>query len=294
MKSVNRNLIKCDFTQIPNGLLRDKRLSFKARGIMAMILTHHDGWDVSQEWIAQQGTEGREAVASAFRELEQLGYCAHGEHRNEQGRIIGHVWTFYWPALPEAERTNRTRWKNGNDIHDTASRVMGNHPTASQPTASPRLGTGGVQNIIASEYNPQNKGAEAALSLEGENGRLPGKREKATLERILEVPIPSVLLNGGFKDAWAEWLTWKFKECKQPIKRMSAEKQLKALAILGSERAIKAIEHSISNGYQGIFEPRTTNTKTKQTNEEDDRYSHLSASNRACSNRDAVSQYQNL
>jgi hypothetical protein len=63
-----------NFTRVPNTLLRDSRLSFKARGILVMILSHGK-WDATNEWIQSQGLEGREAIRSAVKELIQHGYC---------------------------------------------------------------------------------------------------------------------------------------------------------------------------------------------------------------------------
>lgn len=66
--------IKSSFVQVPNRWARDERLSHKARGILAELMTHTVGWEVSIESIARQGPEGRDAISSGVRELEALGY----------------------------------------------------------------------------------------------------------------------------------------------------------------------------------------------------------------------------
>lgn len=63
------------FAQIANDMLRDKRLSFKARGILAMVLSHAEEWDAQRDWIEEQSDrDGRDAVQSALKELNDLGY----------------------------------------------------------------------------------------------------------------------------------------------------------------------------------------------------------------------------
>lgn len=63
------------FAQIANDMLRDKRLSFKARGILAMVLSHAEEWDAQRDWIEEQSDrDGRDAVQSALNELNDLGY----------------------------------------------------------------------------------------------------------------------------------------------------------------------------------------------------------------------------
>lgn len=62
------------FVQIPSSTIRDKRLSFRARGILAYLLDMPDGWDVKSEFLASQGKEGREAVRTGLGELAVCGY----------------------------------------------------------------------------------------------------------------------------------------------------------------------------------------------------------------------------
>ncbi len=64
-----------NFTQIDNDVLRDRRLSYKARGILAFALSHDDGYEATETWlVSASDKDGREAVRSALRELESLGY----------------------------------------------------------------------------------------------------------------------------------------------------------------------------------------------------------------------------
>lgn len=76
-----------DFTQIQNTTLRDERLSFRARGVLAWLLSHIDTWEVSRDQIARNGTEGVTAIRSAQAELTALGYLERVEARTEAGTI---------------------------------------------------------------------------------------------------------------------------------------------------------------------------------------------------------------
>lgn len=62
------------FVQVPSNTIRDKSISFRSRGILAYLLDMPDGWDVKSEFLATQGTEGREAVRTAVNELAAAGY----------------------------------------------------------------------------------------------------------------------------------------------------------------------------------------------------------------------------
>ena len=97
------------FVQIPNAWLRDKRLTRKARGLLAELLTHRVGWVVTVEALAEGGPEGRDAIMSALGELERAGYLQRKRERDEGGRLRGARYTITEPPtsdLPtEAEPT---------------------------------------------------------------------------------------------------------------------------------------------------------------------------------------------
>ncbi len=63
------------YVAVANSTIRDTRLSFRARGVLAYLLSQPDDWNVSADRIAAAGTEGREAVRTALRELRAAGYC---------------------------------------------------------------------------------------------------------------------------------------------------------------------------------------------------------------------------
>lgn len=63
-----------NFAQIHNAALADGRLSFKARGILAFLLSRPPGWKTSAERLARSGPDGERAVKSGLKELEALGY----------------------------------------------------------------------------------------------------------------------------------------------------------------------------------------------------------------------------
>lgn len=62
------------YVQIPNAWLRDQRLSRRARGLLAEIMTHDVGWHLTTETLTEAGPEGRDAIRGAIIELEAAGY----------------------------------------------------------------------------------------------------------------------------------------------------------------------------------------------------------------------------
>jgi len=62
------------FAIIRNEVLQDERLSFRARGVLASILSRPDNWRCSAWDLATEGREGRRAILTALTELEDYGY----------------------------------------------------------------------------------------------------------------------------------------------------------------------------------------------------------------------------
>lgn len=103
------------FTQIPNEWLRDPRLSFKARGLLGLVMSHSQGWSLTINALAAQNQEGKDAIRSAILELEKYGYLSRSQQN--QGRFGDTVWTTHDPAdnpMTENPTTDNPTPKNNN------------------------------------------------------------------------------------------------------------------------------------------------------------------------------------
>lgn len=90
-----------DFTIIRNATLRDARLTFKARGLLAFILSQPEGYRVSAEELAEEGPDGRDAIRSALREMEAAGYLRREKRRTKDGRLMTDAVLFEVPLVAE-------------------------------------------------------------------------------------------------------------------------------------------------------------------------------------------------
>lgn len=71
---------------IPVPLLRDRRISYRARGIAGRLLTNAPGYRMTAEDISRESpNEGRTAILTAMKELRRYGYAVVFRTQDEKG-----------------------------------------------------------------------------------------------------------------------------------------------------------------------------------------------------------------
>jgi hypothetical protein len=84
-----------------NDIVRDKRLSYKARGILLELLSRPDNWRVSAEMLAAEGPDGRDSIMAGLKELRDLGYIVTNRIQNEKGQWTTESVVFDNPQQPK-------------------------------------------------------------------------------------------------------------------------------------------------------------------------------------------------
>jgi uncharacterized phage protein (TIGR02220 family) len=80
------------FTVASNKVIRDKRLSWKARGIFIYLWSQPTDWEFYETEVGKHATDGRDSLRSGLKELEQLGYLKRNRVRGENGQLAGSDW----------------------------------------------------------------------------------------------------------------------------------------------------------------------------------------------------------
>lgn len=73
------------WTGISNLIIKDKRLSNSAIGLMTKILSNKDTWKISLKWLIKESRDGETAIRRQLTELEQCGYIRKTHLRNKDG-----------------------------------------------------------------------------------------------------------------------------------------------------------------------------------------------------------------
>jgi hypothetical protein len=75
---------------LPIATMQDARLSFRARGVLGLLLTYDDETLISTADLPQHGTEGRDAIRSALAELREFSYVRQTryQYKDDRGRVL--------------------------------------------------------------------------------------------------------------------------------------------------------------------------------------------------------------
>ncbi|OOR19896.1 DnaD domain-containing protein [Bacillus cereus] len=77
-----------NYSVINNTGLKDKRLSWKAKGILAYILTLPDDWVFYREELSQHAKDGINSLRAGMQELKEYGYIKRFPIRDEKNKIV--------------------------------------------------------------------------------------------------------------------------------------------------------------------------------------------------------------
>jgi hypothetical protein len=161
-----------DFVQIPNTWVRDDRISFKARGIRDLLLSHKDGYVVTLKGLAEQTPkEGIDSVRTGVEELEEAGYLVRTMSRGRH--VIGTVTDWELRDPFDAGHTTLDHPTSTGHHVGSSNGVALDHPT---PVRTPSKNTNNPRpkaTTVAREASPVAPQTEVDGSADPLTGELP-------------------------------------------------------------------------------------------------------------------------
>jgi predicted transcriptional regulator len=102
-----------DYTTICNRIFKDRRLSLKAKGLLAMLLSFSDSWKLSISGLYSILKEGKVSIRSTMNELIKYGYVERERVKDKKGVYIGiNYIVFESPKLENLTMGNKTQVSN--------------------------------------------------------------------------------------------------------------------------------------------------------------------------------------
>lgn len=87
-----------NYTTINNHICKDKRISYKAKGIWLYAFSRPDDWQFYESDIINQSNDGKYAIKAGLKELEQTGYLVKEKRKDEKNRFVG--WSYFFYEIP--------------------------------------------------------------------------------------------------------------------------------------------------------------------------------------------------
>lgn len=112
-----------NYTIMSNYHLRDKNLSFKAKGLLSFMLSLPEDWDYSLNGLVAVSKESKKAIRGIINELREHGYLVTEQARGEKGYYKYNYIIYEEPHIVEVEKNNPDTQKGyadeGNTEKDT-------------------------------------------------------------------------------------------------------------------------------------------------------------------------------
>lgn len=162
---IRRSAISGDqIASLQRAALQDERLSFRARGILASVLSRPADWTTSAEQLARETPdeieggrgEGRKAILTALRELQKYGYLKRTKVQGEGG-----LWRTDWDLSDDPVDILPVDNSGGIGISaghtDIPSRHVGPRNVGQRNVGQPTVGAGDVKQ------GPRDRGLETDI-----------------------------------------------------------------------------------------------------------------------------------
>lgn len=113
MANVVRVIKNSNYTTLSNYHFKDRRLSWKAKGLLSTMLSLPDNWNYTIEGLATLAGDGIKSTNSGLAELEKNGYLTREQLRDENGHFAMTEYTIY--EKPVVEVTKETNASDGKE-----------------------------------------------------------------------------------------------------------------------------------------------------------------------------------
>ena len=154
-----------NFVMMDKSFLEDTRLSYKAKGILAYLLSKPDNWKVIVGNLVNYSTDGKASVYAGLKELKECGYYEKIPIRNEQGtRITRWESTVYEIPLSlltdiqeienlEIENQFIENREHNNNYNTDKLKISNNHVQSCQDKKDGQADLGATLSLIRENIN---------------------------------------------------------------------------------------------------------------------------------------------
>ena len=219
------------FARIDNAVLQDKRLSFRARGILVYVLSMPTDWAHSAERLANVSPDGKDSIRGALRELAKFGYAELRREKSKRGSMVNAWYLYESPRAinPEALGSVKESGFKGAGEPDSGRPALGGMALLETMV--------GKTTIRKTTIHTQSAGEIKSCSF--------------------SLPEAEALADGDPPEkaiAWSQWVGYLGE--KRMLERSTVMAQRKAFEQLG-DKAPEAVANTIAAGLRLLCFPKT-------------------------------------
>lgn len=244
---IRRSQPTIKWTQVPNVVVRDYRISWRARGLLVELLSYPPGWETTIDDLVRRAqrsgghAEGRDAMRAAARELKAVGYLVAHKYQDERGRWHTSLEVTdapFWDLLPGADdEPDTTPPPAGNtapdapapsqetpdapqtpETHVSAGRTEDGFPGVGSPgVGSPGVGFPGVYKKTETKTEKKTKNNQPPPPAPPHTDAPPVTEEGEEGQQPKETPNPSAEAL-----TWIETLPWRRRPGRQQREHLAA------------------------------------------------------------------------
>lgn len=195
------------YAVIDKTVLEDERLSFKARGLAAYLLSKPDNWTVNERHLIKIGPDGQAAIRSGLHELEQAGYLRRERKHTEDGKFAWETTLYETPCLenPLMDKPSMENPLMENPLMENplviSNKEISNEGSKSVPSVSTSTGDP-YMDAAMQKFNRQQKNLPVSNRREDWqisewNLEMPAKPRRLLAEAIAQATGKLALWNAG-------------------------------------------------------------------------------------------------
>ena len=176
-----------NYTVMSNYHLRDKTISFKAKGLLSMMLSLPENWDYTLAGLARISLEGKDAIRAAVVELEKAGYVQRHQTTDKAGKfgsneyIIREYPASHEPPL-EGPSSAQPLSENPSTVPPSAGATLTENPT--QIKKDPVKKDQEITDSVSTESFPfPSVPSPSPAPVETERKRKEGKRRRQSVSK---------------------------------------------------------------------------------------------------------------
>jgi uncharacterized phage protein (TIGR02220 family) len=138
MATIRRAQRDTPFVQIDKTPLQDKTLSWKAKGLLAYLLSLPDDWQIYLSELQKNATDGKDSTNTAMAELIRAGYIHREQSTKEDGRFAGYDYTVSETPLRENRCGKPVNGKPATTNKENTNKEENNTIVGQAPTTHPK------------------------------------------------------------------------------------------------------------------------------------------------------------